>query len=527
MATGGEEMLAQVNLGKEILSQINADKTHDDPPAHRTQYMSTPEGREFLRKSGVEVSDSDSEDAKEKGKLPRKQGAYKKKSFFPPSESEDDKDRQKVPHRFKGHRGKPLGNTADIPSLTKSLANAMGITNPKPLTGKEDQDTRTRWSSIMRTKFLVWPFELTGMDTVFQTTLTAGAYEEYKSFIRKKHESEEDFAKRVIEHFSKPPQLNMAEVTSSLRDISSRRIQKGESLEELYAVLKRDISRLNWPTEQANQLLVGTFIHSCPENHQAILRSHTNLTPDQTLSMAKRMGAGQTQEMQGPHTPQVFSASTPGTSSGDIKQLLVEAILPQQQQISSLKDQLEQLKLAKPSNGNKKGKSNQLNAIKDLTTKCQICGLSNHVAKDCYKRHEGPPNIPPWKNEKTNKTNLPEVNSCQLCDQPGHGAKECKTPRCYYCNGTDHLKSRCDKLRYDLRNRGQGFPRGNQGYYQRNGNRHYGPNQTSMPHSNAYPMHQYPAQYPPTFTPSFPPPNYPPPNYPPFPAWQHQAKPGN
>ena len=470
----------------------------------RDFYSDSPTGKSFLVENGVDISDCESEKSvrtrpfKSRDPSPTKVGKKTKSPIY------------------------------DMPSLARSLTEAMSMPSPPPLSGKEDIDTRAKWSSLMRTKFLVWPFELTGMETVFQTTLEGIAYDTYKAMQKNKGESNRKFAQRVIDHFSTAPQLTMAEVTKSIKDITSRRLRKGESLETFYSSLKKDISRLNWPIEQSDGLLVSTFINGCPGSIRSILKSHTKCSPQDTLEKAVSMLESQDTELQEEPTPQVLAAE-PSLTQSEVRKLLVDTLIPQQQEIASLKEELSKLQLKQKSQSKQK---NQLNSVQSVE-RCQICSGKSHLAAECYRRHEGTPNIPPWKKNQNSSDSRPNnvTNRCQMCDRPGHLAKECRTPFCYYCKKAGHIKRECDQLGSNLSNRGDRYPRGNnRGYHQ--GTYQPAPQQPylPMPHGYVQPPPHYPNPHPQVPHPySTPPPQVPyssppPPQqtYPSHPSWPPQ-----
>ena len=268
-----------------------------------------------------------------------------------------------------------------------------------PLDGSEGQDARTRWAVYMRSVQKLWPFEIVSMDAELGASLSGAAWEQFNEMRKNEGESDMDFATRVIDTFATLPLLNSQEGYVHIARLMSWKRRPGESVDQVFSCLKREISKLPWEEKLRRDILYMSFLKTFPYEDRRLLSSPEHDTPEKVLAAAKTL------EAQGP-SPNVdvdpvaiamaqvalaeqgsrHQASLPPSgdrvvSPDEIKRL-VESSISESKVMTDLAKQLESLKsLSCPqpsgdmasSDGNgggrkakrrgKGGRSDQLNAV--------------------------------------------------------------------------------------------------------------------------------------------------------------------
>ena len=334
-------------------------------------------------------------------------------------------------------------------ALAQQLSSAIAIPNPPALTGKDDADARAHWGAVMESKYAVWPFQLQSMDMVFRSVLVGRALQQYGKIQRRQGEAPNQYAWRVIRTFACEPTVTGTEATDNLKQLYDRRIHKGESYDDFFFYLQKEIRKFNWEEAFSENLLLNLFIQNLPKNHRAILKAHHDITPDQALACANRMRDDQETENYERHYPQVATAASNAQSLEAIRQAVTISMEQQQKQqqdqIASLKDEITKLQVPVTPQKGKKSNGNKVASIQQPV--CQICQGTNHTADRCWHRHEGPVNKPPGRSQQIKaQQGTASRDVCQLCDREGHVAKDCKSAvakPCYNCDRVGHFAREC------------------------------------------------------------------------------------
>ena len=501
-----QRALARQAIADQIRQRLQRDVEGPRFDRTSTPMREQPFRRNFLASNGVLVDDRDNVDSE-----PRRNADERREV---PGAQQHELGRE--PRRLFQQVQQPLLHREEARETVwaRQLTEAMKIENPPALSGNEDLETRNKWAVSMNMKFLLWPFQFTSMDVVFQHVLKGKAYQAYSGMPRHPIETDREHARRIIDTFAAMPQLSTSEMVKNLKDLQRRKIRKGESYDDFFEFLKKEIARFDWDQRTQQTWLLSIFLENIPVQHRTILKAQDRLTPDRALEMAKRMIEEQESETTESSYGQL-AATKVGPSMEDVQRLIVDTMIPQQEQIQKLssdvtklateKDQMVQKVNEQKADTKKQGKQKQANMIS--STACQICGKNGHTADICFSRHEGVPNVP-RRNQGTQRGREgnapPNTNNtpvkCQLCDGEGHAAKSCPSkqssaPVCYYCGQEGHFRRDCPQLRNT--NRYQ-FPRygnrGGRGGYFRfpYGNSYFGP-------PPAFPYQSFQTNYPPLF----------------------------
>ena len=350
---------------------------------------------------------------------------------------------------------------------------ALNASFPHPLTGNEDAHARKRWANLVNARLKIWPFDTLGVASLFDVALTGRAWNEYQQFSRARpDESDKDYSARLVEHFLQPPKLKTAEVADFMKRLQGRKIGSGESLEDFFYKLQKEISRLNWEGEAANDLLISTFVGVLPPNVQLLIKARDKVTPKLALEIAQRTMKDEDASIDKEPSPWALLAQLTASQAGatgqaaaavpepsittrDVESIVERTMSAHATKVDELTASLQALtqafqNSAPQSSTESSGKSNRkksnVNSIQtNGRTPCQICGGTNHKADRCWQRGNG--NTPANKGPPTSSSSGPKA-VCQLCDSPGHIAKECnfKPPVvCHRCGQTGHISRQCSQ----------------------------------------------------------------------------------
>ena len=176
----------------------------------------------------------------------------------------------------------------ELQRLQKQVAlQSLFTNNTMVLSGTEDSLTRQKWGSLMTFKISHWDFKEMAPDLLFAAALEGKAWAEYQALTKAADEDAKAFATRVVAYFSKEPELRPAEVSDFLAGLRSRRLLPGESFEEAYARLKREISRLPWGDKEKQSLLLSSYQHLLPGDVINHLRQQEKLPVDEYFNLSK------------------------------------------------------------------------------------------------------------------------------------------------------------------------------------------------------------------------------------------------
>ena len=338
-----------------------------------------------------------------------------------------------------------------------------------PLAGDEDAQARARWGNIMNARLKIWPYDKLDVAPLLDAALKGRAWNEYRSMEKRQLESEKDFAKRVVEHFSKAPQAKPTDLNRFMAGLKGRKIRPGESLDDAFFNLEKEIAKFNWTEKKAvDSLLTATFVGMLPSEVQLILAARDTLTPQEALEVAKRTMSQKEENDSSPFnvlsqlkemyagqlasTPIQGAAAMPqqqATPSQDVKSIVDQAMSGHLEKVDALTEGMKELQKTLQSlstNGNnKKPKNNNIQQNNAPKVPCQICGGKNHRADTCWYRGTG--SGPPARRAPAAPEQQVAIqNTCQLCGGHDHVARDCnrrRLPKCFRCGQTGHIERFC------------------------------------------------------------------------------------
>ena len=390
---------------------------------------------------------------------------------------------------------------------------ALGATFPHPLHGTEDAHARKRWANLVTARLKIWPFDTIGVATLFDVALKGRAWNEYQQFPRASEaETDKEFSARVVDHFLNPPKLKTTEVADFMKRLQLQKLKSGESLEDVFYSLQKEISRLNWEGDAANDLLIATFVGMLPPDAQLVIKARDKVTPQLALEIAQRTMKDKDASIEKDTSPWSFLAHLasssapdavvqpaaaaaavpePSVTSRDVESIVERTMSAHTAKVDELTASLKALTEAFQSSKTSENKNNRkqkgqghINSIQNNgRPPCQICGRTNHTTDRCYSR--GNTNAP-----SNNNPSTPTASAimCQLCDSPGHIAKDCnrKPPvTCHGCGQTGHIIRFCKQRQpRQFQQRGYYQPRDVQPTYQ---DRHM-QGQTAQQHMQSAPQ---------------------------------------
>ena len=235
----------------------------------------------------------------------------------------------------------------------KLVLDTIAAHRAPPLDGSEGQDARTKWAVYMRSVHKLWPFETVSMDAELAASLSGPAWEQFNAMCREEGESDADFATRVIDTFASVKALTSQEGYLHMSRLMSWKRRPGESLDQVYSSLKKEVSKLPWDAAFQNDILYTMFLQVLPPSDRKMIQATDNRTPEGALNVAKRMeaaGSNANIDVDPVAAAMAQVALSSGSSSGassltpDELKDIVEKTMSQSKCMTELSKQLEELK---------------------------------------------------------------------------------------------------------------------------------------------------------------------------------------